>query len=70
MFERPAAGAVAAETRVMFAISDVERPTSAIVLAGAAAALRDAITGERLRVANGRISIPLHTRGVRMFVVE
>jgi beta-galactosidase len=57
--------------RVVFVMSDAERPTSAVLLAGeGVAALRDGITGERVRVANGRVTIAMHPRGVRMFVIE
>ena len=57
--------------RVIFASSDVPRAASAVVLAGdGVATLRDAITGEQLRVVDGRVTIPIHPRGVRMFVVS
>ncbi|HTL37205.1 MAG TPA: beta-galactosidase [Kofleriaceae bacterium] len=57
-------------TRVVFVISDAERATTAIVLAGeGATSLRD-VHGERLRVDGGRVTVPMPARGVRMFVVE
>jgi beta-galactosidase len=57
------------EVRVVFVISDAEKPVTAILLADAKA-LRDPFTNERIAVREGRASISLGARGVRMFVVE
>jgi beta-galactosidase len=57
-------------TRVVFVVSDAERATTAVVLAGeGATALRD-VYGERLDVDGGRVTIPIQPRGVRMLIVE
>ena len=55
--------------RAVFVLSDLDRATTAIVLTDYDTTLRDAVTGEVLRAANGRVSVPMHPRGVRMFVV-
>lgn len=64
---------VAGRVRALFVISDADRAVHAIVLADEASSLpsslRDAITGEILRSANGRVQIFIHPRGVRMFVI-
>ena len=56
--------------RVVIVTSDAARATTAVLLAGDATAVRDAITGDRLRVANGRVTVPMHAAGARMLVVE
>jgi hypothetical protein len=53
--------------RALFVISDAERALIAIVLADAS--LRDAVTGETLQPANGRVHVPMSARGVRMFAI-
>lgn len=57
----------AGRARALFVISDANRAVNAIVLADEDSSLRDAITGEMLRSANGRLHISVHARGVRMF---
>jgi hypothetical protein len=57
-------------TRVVFVVSDAERATTAVILAGEGTSwLRD-IYGERLRVDGGRVTVPMPERGVRMLIVE
>jgi beta-galactosidase len=57
--------------RVVFVLSDAPRGVSAVLLADPGAkALRDGITGERLRIEHGRATVPVEPRGVRMLVVE
>ncbi|MEO6777568.1 MAG: beta-galactosidase [Kofleriaceae bacterium] len=53
--------------RAVFVISDADRAVTATLLADAPS-LRDAITGEVLRVVDGKARIPMHALGVRMFV--
>ena len=53
--------------RALFVISDAQRPVSVSLIADEGSSLRDAITGEILRSANGRLHISVHARGVRMF---
>jgi beta-galactosidase len=55
--------------RVVFVTSDAPRGVTAVLLAEASA-LRDALTGERVRVEQGRAQLPLQPRGVRMWIVE
>jgi beta-galactosidase len=58
-------------TRVVFAISDTATPVTAVLHADdRARSLRDALSGEALRVADGRVTVALPAHGVRMFVVE
>jgi beta-galactosidase len=57
--------------RVVFVVSDAQKPVSAVLLAGTGARqLRDPFTAERIRVGGGRATIALPPRGVRMLVVE
>jgi beta-galactosidase len=58
----------AGTVRAVFVISDADRAVTATLLADAPS-LRDAITGEVIRVAEGKARIPMHALGVRMFVV-
>lgn len=61
------AGAV----RAVFIASDAPRAATAVLLAGEAArGLRDAVTGERIRIAGGRAQIAVAPRGMRMLIVE
>ncbi len=53
--------------RAVFATCDASRPVTAIVH-GDAAALRDAVTGERVAVTGGRATIAMPAGGVRMFI--
>jgi hypothetical protein len=54
----------------VFVVSDAERATTAVMLAGdGAKSLRD-VYGERLRVDAGRVTVPMSPRGVRMLIVE
>lgn len=56
--------------RVVFAVSDADRATTAVILAGeGATSLRDPF-GERLRVDGGRVTVPMPARSVRMLIVE
>lgn len=54
--------------RVVFVLSDADRPVTAALLADAA--VRDPFTGERLAVRDGRVQVPVAARGVRMLVVD
>jgi beta-galactosidase len=57
--------------RAVFVASDAPRGATAIVLAGdGVTALRDPLSGERLRVEHGKIAVPLQPRGVRLLIVE
>ncbi len=61
----------AGAARVVFVANDGAKQANAVVLAGdGAKALRDPFTGERLRVAGGKLTVPLPSRGVRMLIVE
>lgn len=61
-----AAGAV----RVVFVVSDADRPVTATLLADAnATSLRDPLANETLRVEGGKLAVAMPPRGVRMFVV-
>ena len=56
--------------RVVFVTSDAEHAVTAVLLADdRASALRDALTGEVVRVESGRASLTLPPRGVRMLIV-
>lgn len=56
--------------RVVFVVSDAERATTAVILAGeGATSLRDPF-GDRLRVDGGRVTVPMLPRSVRMLVVD
>ena len=60
----------AGEVRVVFAVSDADKAVTAMLLAGATAkAMRDPITGEVLRVQDGKLSVPMQPRAVRMLIV-
>lgn len=52
--------------RVLFVWSDADRAVTSTILADGTA-LRDALTGEQLAIANGRVQIAMPPRGVRMF---
>jgi len=57
--------------RVVFVTSDSDRPATAVVLAAEGVkALRDGVAGESLKVIDGRVTIALQPRGVRLFVIE
>lgn len=57
--------------RVVFVVSDADRPVTAVVLADEhAKALRDPLAQETLRVDGGKLSIAMPPRGVRMLIVE
>lgn len=57
--------------RVVFVASDAPRPVSAVLLVDdTARALRDPFSHERIALADGRATIALPPRGVRMLVVE
>jgi beta-galactosidase len=58
-------------TRVVFVVSDADKPVTAVVLAGAAAtALRDPLANETLPVDGGKVSVALPPRGVRMLIAQ
>jgi len=57
--------------KVVFVVSDSERVATAVLLTDdSAKSLRDPFTHEVLKVADGRVSVRLEARGVRMLVVE
>jgi beta-galactosidase len=57
--------------RVVFVASDVAKPVSAVLFVDdATRALRDPFSHERIVVAQGRATVALAARGVRMLVVE
>jgi hypothetical protein len=58
----------AGTVRAVFVISDANRAVTASLLADAPS-LRDAITGEVIRVSEGKTRINMHPLGVRMFVI-
>jgi beta-galactosidase len=60
-----ASGAV----RVVFVVSDAERPVTAVLVAEGSS-LRDPLAGETLRITNGRAQVSLPPRGVRMLIVQ
>ena len=58
------------EVRVVFAVSDADKPTTAVILANETAkSVRDPLANEVFRVDDGRIRVALGPRGVRMLVV-
>jgi beta-galactosidase len=62
-----AAGAV----RVVFVVSDAEKPVTASLLASeTATTLRDPLANETLRVQGGKLAVALPPRGVRMLIVD
>ena len=57
--------------RVVFVTSDSDRPATAVMFAGeGATSLRDGVTGDLVKIADGRFTIAMHPRGVRMFVIS
>jgi hypothetical protein len=56
--------------QVVFVISDAPKPTTAVLLTGDATMLRDPFSGEQIRIAGGRATISLPTRGVRMLLTR
>jgi hypothetical protein len=58
----------AERVRVVFVLSDVDKPTSATLFAEGT--LRDPFSNERIAAQAGKAQIPLGPRGVRMFVVD
>jgi hypothetical protein len=71
MVERPdSVRTYAYGNRVVFVVSDAERATTAVILAGeGATSLRDPF-GERFRVDAGRVTVPMQPRSVRMLIVD
>lgn len=62
-----AAGAV----RVVFVVSDADRPVHAVLIAGdGVRQLRDPLASEQVRVAGGKATIAVPRRGIRMLIVE
>jgi len=62
-----AAGAI----KVVFVASDVDKPASAVLLVDATTrALRDPFSHERVAIDDGRATLALPARGVRMLIVE
>ena len=55
------------DVRVVFVQSDADRTTTAVLLA--TSALRDAFTHEHLAVVDGRVSVAMPARAVRMLIV-
>jgi beta-galactosidase len=55
--------------RVVFVVGDNPRATTAILFADGTA-LRDPLAKETIRIDNGRATIPMPPRGVRMFIVD
>ncbi|HMG21313.1 MAG TPA: hypothetical protein VK607_08360, partial [Kofleriaceae bacterium] len=61
----------AGEVRVVFIASDLPRAATGVLLVDATVrALRDPFSHERIALADGRASIGLPPRGVRMLIVE
>jgi beta-galactosidase len=59
------------QVRVVFVASDLARPTTALLLVDdTARALRDPFSHERIALADGRATVALAPRGVRMLIVE
>lgn len=57
--------------RVVFVVSDADRPVTAVVLADEhAKALRDPLAQETLRVDGGKLAVAMPPRGARMLIVE
>ena len=57
------------KTRVVFVVSDAVKPVTAIVLAGATVqSLRDPLANEVFQVDDGRVSVAMPARGVRLLV--
>jgi beta-galactosidase len=65
---RAHAFADADRVRVVFVLSDLDKPATATLFAEGT--LRDPFTSELLRVADGKVQIALAARGVRMLVVD
>lgn len=58
-------------TRVVFVVSDADKPVTATLLASATATtLRDPLAKETLRVQGGKLAVALPPRGVRMLIVD
>jgi beta-galactosidase len=61
----------AGHVRVVFVASDAPKAATAVLLAGhGAKVLRDPFTGERIKIAGGKLTITLEARGVRILLVE
>jgi beta-galactosidase len=61
----------AGTVRVVFVASDQDRPASAVLRVGdSTRSLRDPFSRERIALADGRATIALAPRGVRMLIVE
>jgi beta-galactosidase len=57
--------------RVVFVVSDADKPVTAVVLADEhAKSLRDPLAQETLRVDGGKLVVAMPPRGVRMLIVE
>ena len=54
---------------MVFVTSDAAKPTTAVLLAEGTA-LRDPFTSERIAIRDGRASIALPPRGVRMLICD
>ena len=54
--------------RALFLINESPRPASAVVLADDRATLRDPLTSESFRVAEGKATIPIGASGVRLLI--
>jgi len=63
-------GDAAGEVRVVFVVSDTDKPTTAVILVSETAkSLRDPLANEVLPVDDGRVRVAVGARGVRMLVV-
>jgi hypothetical protein len=57
------------DVKVVFVVSDADRTTTAVLLVGSARELRDPFTHDLFAPNEGRVSIPMPARGVRMLIV-
>ncbi len=56
--------------KVVFVVSDANKLTSAVLVVGEATSLRDPFSHERIRIVEGRATLSLPPRGVRMLLVS
>ncbi len=55
--------------KVVFVASDADKPVQAVLLAGPARSLRDPFTSSQISIVDGRATLAMSPRGVRMLVV-
>ncbi len=60
----------AGTVKVVFVVSDANKPTSAVLIIGDATSLRDPFSDERIRITDGKATLSLAARGVRMLLVS